>query len=116
MGFIALQTAIDMTTDFRADRETILANAYKNQNILCIAETFDKSDFEALLATPDCYYIRIYYSMDSYKKVHAIIVAVNERNEDILPQENETEPSAYIVEQGMRCPEDCPEESPLNPS
>jgi hypothetical protein len=51
--------------------------------------------------------------------IHAIIVGVDENNEDILPSEanvlsNSVETDESILEQGVRCPEDCAPPSPLN--
>jgi hypothetical protein len=117
--FISLQTGIEMTTLYRQEKENILATAYQDQNILPISETFDRAAFDTLLAESGCTAIRIYYGMSEDLLVHAIIVGVNENNEDILPSsENTLSNSAttdeVIVEQGIRCPEDCAPPSPLN--
>ncbi|HMT73938.1 MAG TPA: hypothetical protein PKA77_07715 [Chitinophagaceae bacterium] len=116
--FISLEEAVAMTTLYREEKEKILADAFKGQNILCICETFDKDVIEKLLAKPGCAALRIYYGMDESLKVHAIIVAVNEKNEDILPKEaglKDPDTGDDIAEQSRRCPDDCPPESPLNP-
>lgn len=114
--FISLQTAIDMTTHYRSNRETILAVAYQEQDILPLSETFNRAAIDSLLAVNGCAGIRIYYAMDpNDDTVHAILVAVNEGNEDILPSNsllNEAEPE--IVEIGQRCPPSCPPASDLN--
>jgi len=112
--FISLSTAITMTAEYRQNYEAILAPSVQNQAVLPLSETFNRAALDALLAKSGCEGIRIYYGMDENSKVHAILVAVDENNEDILPGSNiETEP-AYIVEQGQRCPVVCPPESVLN--
>jgi hypothetical protein len=104
-----------MTTQYRSDKEAILATAYQYQNILPGSETFNRNAFDSLLAKEGCAGLRIYYGMDENLKVHAVIVAVNEDNEDILPGENTlTENGEDIVEEGQRCPVICPPSSPLN--
>ena len=118
--FITLQTGIDMTTLYRQERENILAAAYKNQNILPLSETFDRAAIDAILGQTGCTGFRIYYGMTEDLLVHAILVGVNENNEDILPSsKNVLSDSATtdeaILEQGVRCPEDCAPPSPLNP-
>jgi hypothetical protein len=113
--FITLGTAVDMTTLYRQEKEAVLTENKRNQNILPVAETFDRAVIDSLLATDGCESIRIYYGMDTNLKVHAIMVPVDSSNEDILPEES-PEPAIEtgIVEQGYRCPEDCPPPSPLN--
>lgn len=117
--FISLPEAIAMTTLYRQNKDTILAEPYKEKNVLCRCETFDREVLDALLAKPDCARIRIYYGMDTQLRVHAILVPVNERNEDILPPIGGAAPldggGEDIGEQAHRCPDDCPPESPLNP-
>lgn len=113
--FISLQQAIDMTSRYRSNRESILAANYQNQNILALNETFNKPDLETILAINGCAGLRCYYGMDESLKVHAIFVAVNSQGEDILPSglsalDEETD----IVEEGQRCPDICPPASPLN--
>lgn len=120
--FISLNKAVAMTTLFRAERENILATPYKGQNILAKSETFDRAEFDTILAKPGCVGLRIYYGMDESFKVHAIIVGVNASNEDMLPvalskkQEGDgDDDDGDIIEEGRRCPEDCPPPSPLDP-
>ena len=115
--FISLQTGIDMTTLYRQERENILATAYKNQAILPLNETFDRAAIDAILQQDGCTAFRIYYGMTQNLQVHAILVGVNENNEDILPSTQTsvtTTEEDIICEQSIRCPEDCPPESPLN--
>lgn len=115
---ILLQTAIDMTTTYRQNREEILADEFKGQNILPKSETFNKDAFVPFFNNEDCKALRIYYGMDEDLKVHAVVVGVNEANEDMLPAANitETEDPNMILELATRCPPDpdCPPSSPLN--
>ncbi len=74
-----------MTARYRTEREIILAEKYRDQDISAVSETFNRDAFDALLAIEGCAGLRIYYSMDEALKVHPIIVAVNEANKDILP-------------------------------
>lgn len=118
--FIPLDKAVAMTSLYRKEKDTILAEPFKGKNILCISETFERGVIDALLAKPGCEAIRIYYGMDDQLKVHAILVAVNAKNEDILPVAAGksgvvTEEEGDVVEEGKRCPDDCGSPSPLNP-
>jgi hypothetical protein len=111
--FISLQTAVDMTSLYQTNRETILAKPYQNRDILAINETFHRDAIDTLLATPDCKGIRIYPGMDEDERVHFILVAVDKDNEDILPSATNEVP--VIVEVAQRCPPTCPPASVLNP-
>jgi len=104
---ISLQTAIDMTTRYRSNR---LAQ-------FPICETFEKAPVTKLLATEGCTSLRIYYGMKENENVDAILVAVNAEGEDILPvitNAVEATDEPIILEDGLRCPDDCPPKSPLN--
>jgi|SRR5665647_195951 len=116
--FISLEQAIAMTTIYRANRESILAPAYQGQDILPLSETFNRQAFDQLLGTPGCAGLRIYYGMDENLKLHAVIVAVNALNEDLLPPSGNVprvsgNGDEVIVEEGQRCPPICPDSSPL---
>jgi hypothetical protein len=114
--FISRQTAIDMTTLYRDNYETVLGAAYKGKNILALSETFERSDIDVLLAQRGCTGLRLYYGMNDESQVHAILVGVNEENEDMLGATSltEEEEEDVILEKGFRCPEMCPPASPLN--
>lgn len=112
--FISLNTAVTMTTRYRKDYESLAASSVQNQAVLPLSETFNRSALDALLAKTGCEGIRIYYGLDEESKVHAILVAVDENNEDILPGSNTETVQEYIVERGQRCPDVCPPASPLN--
>ena len=107
--FISLQDAVDLTTQHRSYKETILATVYRNQNVLPVCETFDRNTLDRLLAQTDCQKIRIYLSMDTNYKVKIVVVGVDSNDEDLLTRDSEV-----IGEEARRCPDDCPPSSPLN--
>jgi hypothetical protein len=102
---ISLQTAIDMTTRYRANSPVNFP----------ICETFSVDAINRLLSVTGCASFRIYYGMKADNQVDAILVAVNEAGEDILPDLGSSgTDDPVILEDGFRCPTDCPPESPLN--
>ena len=103
---ISRQKAIEMTSLFQKEKENILDPDFRDRNILATAETFDRADFDKVLSQPGCVSVRIYYGMDDGLKVHAIIVGVNDKREDILP-EMDSDEDGSIVEEGTRCPPTC---------
>jgi len=118
---ISLEKAILMTTMYREKREQILTPQYQGSDVLPFSETFNRDAFDQLLSTPGCAGIRIYYGMDTTMKIHAVMVAVDNSNEDLLPVSSgeslagESTDEPVIIEEGQRCPPICPEKkSPLN--
>ena len=112
--YINLQTAIEMTSLYRTNREILLADSFQDKGILPLSETFNRSAIDELLSTPGCVAIRLYGGQDEEDKVHTILVAVNSSNEDILPVDNLKGDDPVIIEMGQRCPNTCPPASPLN--
>jgi hypothetical protein len=113
--FIPLDQAVAMTTTYRDNRENILSPVYQGKDILPLSETFNRAAFDTLLATPGCQGLRIYYGMDQNLQLHAIVVAVDANNRDLLPSLATTgSGDDVIVEEGQRCPPICPDPSPLN--
>lgn len=115
--FISLAKAANMTTLYRYQKEEILQPEYQGENILPICESFDRNEFDIVLAQEGCAGLRIYYGMSDDFKIHAIIVGVNDKNEDMLPPTGTTSASETddeIIENGNRCPDLCPPASPLN--
>jgi hypothetical protein len=106
---IPLQQAVEMTTRYRQEKENILDPSNRNKGILSLSETFDRADFDTILAQKGCVSLRIYYGMDDSLTMTAIIVGVNDKNEDILPAGQES-----ITEETVKCPPYCPPGSPLN--
>lgn len=114
-NFISLDQAVVMTSRYRKEMNEILAQPFQGQNILALSETFEKEDILKVLNKPECEKLRVYYGMDGNKKIHAIIVAVNANNEDILPKTDAQEITEEdILENALRCPIYCPPSSPLN--
>ena len=115
--FISLQEGIDMTILYRAEKENILKNQYQNQNILPLSEQFPRAPFDTLLAKSGCAGLRIYYGMSEDLKIHAIIVPTDAEGNDILPEQTGASSlgdEEDIFERGNRCPDICPDPSPLN--
>ena len=117
--FISLDQAIQMTSVCRDNRDNIMAPAYKGKDILPLSETYNRAAFDKLLATPGCEGLRIYYGMDQNLQLHAVVVAVNADNQDLLPSSASATSTPdsdddVIVEEGQRCPPICPDPSPLN--
>ncbi len=97
-----------MTTRYRKNRPSNFP----------VCETFEIAAVRKLLATEGCAFLRIYFGMKESMEADAILVAVNESGEDILPAaglQAVTADPPIIVEDGYRCPQACPPPSPLNP-
>jgi Na+-transporting NADH:ubiquinone oxidoreductase subunit NqrF len=101
--FITLRAAIALTSSYRAKSEALLDTPYQGNDTLAQAETFDRSAIDKLLQQSDCQGIRIYFGLGNDSKVHSVLVGVNSRNEDILPEDMDTL-SDQIVENGDRTP------------
>jgi hypothetical protein len=101
-NLISLSTAITLTSQFRSDKETVLATAYKNTGIMPICETF---------AQTGCESVRAYLAMDTNLKVRLIFVGVNSMGADMVDSSSDTN---IVVETGIRCPTTCPPSSVLN--
>jgi len=118
--FITLEKAKQMTSLYRKEKENVLKPEHKDKNILPIAETFDRVAFDTLLAKKGCTSIRLYYGMDETFKLHAIIVGANEQGQDMIAVSAASGNTLdgggdEIVEDGRRCPDECPTVSPLFP-
>lgn len=114
--FISLQQASEMTKRYRTHRSQITLPEHQGDDLLAFSETFERSAIDALLIQPGCTGIRIYYGMDQDLKIHAILVASDEQNADILAAGNSAvlAEESVIVEMANRCPPLCPEPSELN--
>jgi hypothetical protein len=116
--FIPVEKATQMTKRHRENKEKILHENFKSKDILPHCETFNKDLFVQIANQPGCAGIRIYYGMDADMKVHAIVVGVDDKGSDILPESKKvvTKDSGGggTGEEGQRCPPICPPGSPLN--
>lgn len=120
--FITLQKAKEWIRNFREQKQKVLSPEFSERNILPDSETFNREAIDRLLAQQGCAGIRVYYGMDEALNVHAILVGVNEKNEDMLPAAATTEAALanatedpVIVEESIRCPPNCPPDSGLYP-
>jgi len=117
-NFITPALAKKLTHKFRHNRQKMVRDEFRGPKTLPLCETFDRAAFDALLAQPGCAQVRIYLGMDDGNEVKLVAVGVDEKGRDILPDLNKTADfgaeSGVIVEDGKRCPEDCPEDSYLN--
>ena len=123
--FISLDKAKKMTALYRKEKDNVVTKEHQEKKTLPLCETFDAEPFRIVLNKPGCVGIRIYYSMDDEKKIHLIIVGVNDKDEDILPDAQSTTnvlsdattnttTDQTIIEDGIVCPPVCPPASPLN--
>lgn len=126
--FISLDQAKKMTKKFRGEKKKLVKDEHHAKEPLPVCETFERAGFDALLAQPGCVAVRCYYSMDDEMKVHLVIVGVNEKDEDIIPNQSSSVSSktmslssldggqteAVILENANRCPTQCPPPSDLN--
>jgi hypothetical protein len=132
---ISVDAAKKMTRHFREKKDSMLSGDYKKKGSLPVCETFDRGAFDEVLANPGCVGLRVYFAMDEELMVRVVIVGVNEKGEDMINQTG-TQSTAFrstlmasdttgtdplpdgdgtgIIEQGTRCPDVCPPDSPLN--
>jgi len=112
-----------MTTLLRQHRDRITAPDIVGKPLIPVCETYDRAAFDKLLSDSACRKIRIYYGMNDDLQLRAVIVGVNEKDEDILPASgtNSADGSkdngdgGTIIEDSLVCPPVCPPSSPLNP-
>jgi hypothetical protein len=117
-SFISPQQARIMMDAYRKVRESMLQPDYKGKDVLCVCETFDKNQIETILSNPVAEGLRVYYGMDTQSKVHAILCAVDINGKDIIgPLSGVTtlDDGDTTVEEGKRCPPDCPPTSGFYP-
>lgn len=107
---ITLEEAIQLTTEYRKNKEEILAPEYQGTNILCKSITFSKSSLQELLEQPGCENFRVYFGMNAeHTEVCLVLVGVDGNGKDLAEKES------IILDDGERCPNSCPQSSPLNP-
>lgn len=106
MAIIKLEEGKEMIERYKERRGLILNENYKPE-ILTLSETFTKTEILELLDQDDCEKFRCYFGMDGSDNIRLIMVAVDGLNKDILN-------SDIIIEDGKRCPNECPPPSALN--
>jgi hypothetical protein len=107
--YISLNTAKDLTRQYRDNQEAILDQRYKGQGILPTCETFSKDAIMAVMSQSGCASLRIYMAMDTEMQVRMVLVGVDSTDNDMLGM---AEP--VLLEDGTRCPTLCPPPSVLN--
>ncbi len=111
---ISLAQAVAMTTLYRSEKNVILEDRVP-PDTLALSETFPREALDKLLAVERCASIRIYFGMSENLQIHSILVAADENNQDILPFEMySSAQTGLIIEDGKRCPPECPPASVLN--
>ncbi len=103
---ITLSAAVALTKLYRDNRPENLP----------ICETFESAAVLSLLSETGCQYLRVYYGMDANNDIHAVLVGADEQNADLLPASDEETGTGVneILEDGYRCPRNCPPASKLN--
>jgi hypothetical protein len=83
---------------------------YKNKNPNSTHSIlFDASIIQALLDIPGCVSIRIHFAENNNNTNRLILVAVDANGNAILPpSDTSTTDSAFIVDDGIACPPNCP--------
>ena len=81
---------------------------------LPICETFDAEQLRTLLDNGAAE-VRLYMGMNESNELIVVLVGANEEGVDILPDSNDDIEEGYIIEDGKRCPTDCPPASALYP-
>ncbi|MBY0435934.1 MAG: hypothetical protein K2U26_17725 [Cyclobacteriaceae bacterium] len=74
------------------------------------AHLFGREAIERLLKVPDCAGIRIYYGLNEKEESELMLVAVNEKGDNLLPTTNEldlNDPN-MIMDFSGPCPWHCP--------
>lgn len=104
-----------LTRQFREQRDQVVIPELRRKNTIPNSETFDREIIDAILSQPDCTGLRIYFGLNDQRQVRAVLVGVNQKNEDILSSTNNLETdSSLIAEDGNVCPPICPPKSDLN--
>lgn len=112
-NFISLGAATVLTSSMRTQQNIILNPAYQGIGVIPVCETFNRSLIDAVLQQEGCTGLRLYQALDASLKLVTVIVGVDQNNADMLPSPK-GDNNYQIIEQGQRCPDDCPPPSPLN--
>jgi hypothetical protein len=115
--FIDLKKAKALTKTFRQRKDSIVRNEHSGKHLLPNSLYFDRDSFDILLAKSNCKGLRFYFGMDGADQVSLVAVGVNDKGEDMLTTSlttDETATTEEIIDEGVRCPTQCPPDSPLN--
>jgi hypothetical protein len=104
-NFITLEEAKALRRNFRNNRQRLPGTA----DAIPDSETFKRDHIEELLKQPGCSSLRIHFGMDKENNLKLMITASNEKDEDLLENNN-----ASVLEDGTRCPPQCPPQSDLD--
>ena len=102
-NFISLDQAKAYTKKYRDNLTDMLTN--EDQGALSYCETLDADAVRTLLDQKGCVGFRIYYGLNDDNQVSAVLVAVNDKNEDILHGDD-----SVILDNASKCPQVCPKE------
>lgn len=69
---------------------------------------YGKERIQALLDEPNAMGIRIYFGLDDNKDPQLVLVSATKEGNNILPNEEEKDGGGTILDDGERCPPDCP--------
>jgi hypothetical protein len=111
-NLISLPEAIEMTTCYRENKDSIL-DPTVSPSVLPICETFGVADLQAVIDQTGCEKIRVYFGMKAGKNISVLAVGVNSDDEDMISTVNRSYTN-IILDNGSRCPMDCPPKSDLN--
>ncbi|MDQ3551365.1 MAG: hypothetical protein M3413_07540 [Bacteroidota bacterium] len=104
-NFISLEEAKALRSNFRRNRQKLPGTA----DAIPDSEIFSRDHIEKLLKQPGCTSLRIHFGMDDRDNLKLMITASNEKHEDLLEDKN-----ASVLEDGLRCPPNCPPQSDLD--
>jgi hypothetical protein len=109
--FISLAQAKDLIGRFQLQKDNVLVPELRGQGILFTSESFDRACFDEVLAEANAAGLRFYLGMNEKLETRLIAVATDAEGNDILPAGNAAKVSApdpKIIEEGTRCPHNCP--------
>jgi hypothetical protein len=108
MSFITLQEAQDMVSRYQTLRPDII-NPDLSTDVLPLNITFSKTEVLHLLAQDDAAQLRIYFGVQGEDDlIDLVLVAADANGDDIIPTED-----YLLLDQGTRCPVNCPSSSVL---
>ncbi len=122
---ISLQTAKTYVKYYKKYKSAILATGTTSDETLPNCETFNATAVRELLNQVGCDGFRIYFGMDTTKKVRLVLVGVDKYGKDITYSATSAKSitamassmaapgEAIFLEDGQRCPHSCPPPSEI---